>query len=587
MVMSKKLKIALINVMMEGDYLYEQEIPLGLASVGAFLRKNGLDVRFAQCLSNKEDQARNVAEIEADIYGFQLTMTNSSLIKSLVIQIKAKNPDAVTIFGGPYLISHYEDILKNEDLYDFIVMGEGEATTLELVRMLEREGDEFNNIEGLVWRDTSKNVIKNKPRLTIEDLDSLPFPARDFLEDAKRDPVDRGITETIRISTSRGCVGSCNFCCVNLYNRSQGGKRWRGRSAKNVVDEIEFLVKKYGVRIINFSDSSFEDPGEYGKKRSRQICEEIIDRGLSVSAKIYLRCESVKTAGDIELLKLYKSAGVDVVIVGVEAASDYELKFYEKCATSEDNKRTMATLKDLDIFYVIAGFIMFGPNSTMETIRENMEFLHKFGFSYNIMPICNVLTLFRDSKLYRILKDEGRVIDSGGHCELPKYVMRDRQVQKVVKHWEDIYTRFPGVFQLNKAQVNCGNLVSRMTNPMNKKVFDLFESDFSEFKNKYSDLCKEFGKLQRDYFIYTIELVENGSSEEKLSSSARGFFVDTCNHYGALYSGLYNGFLNKLSMSGMGLSGLIFKHTLSAVVSGRSEKFAETVIGSGDGERPE
>jgi len=94
-----------------------------------------------------------------------------------------------------------------------------------------------------------------------------------------------------------------------------------------------------------------------------------------------MRCETMTSHEDIDLLKLYKKAGIDVVIPGAESGSDYELRYYGKRATIEDNFRTLATLRDLDLFFVLTGFIMFGPNSTKETLSANLEFIEHTGFA--------------------------------------------------------------------------------------------------------------------------------------------------------------------------------------------------------------
>ncbi len=573
MTRSDKLTVVLINVVMDGDYQYEQEIPIGLAHIGAFLRQHDYSVLFKQCFASRaEEQFDSAAKVAADVYGFQLNMANYLPVKSVVERIKSRRPEAITIFGGPFLVSLSEDILRNEPLYDFIVIGEGEETVLELLQAIEGQENDFSYINGLVWRDKSGTVVKNELRSLIEDLDTLPFPARDFLENAQRDPKDNGLVESVRMVTSRGCIGRCSFCCVNFYSKVQKGKIWRGRSPRNVVDELEYLSRTYKAKLFNFSDSSFEDPGEQGKERSRQICEEIIRRGIPISAKIYLRCETMKSREDIELLKLYKKAGIDILVVGVESGSDYELRLYEKRATLDDNYRTATILKELDLFYVLIGFIMFGPNSTMETLKSNIEFLYKWGFADNLQAVSNTLMLIRDSKLYRILMEEGRVIESGKHWELPRYVMNDRLAERMSKHWGNLFARFPVTGQVNKLQVNIGNLVSRMTNPMNADVLYSLKDEFLEFKDGYVQLSKEFGKLQHDYFVYT--LIESDCSAEKLGSSSEDFFIGVYGAYLPLYDRLYNDFLDKIVKSGFGLSGLVFKHFTSAMIIQVTEKTA-------------
>ncbi len=566
MARSNNLIIVLVNVVMDGDYQYEQEIPLGLAYIGAFLRKHGYHVLFKQCfIDQNEEQINSVAAVEADVYGFQLNMVNYQRVKFVVEEIKSRRPHAFTILGGPFLASPSEDILRNEPLYDFIVLGEGEKTVLELMQVIERQEDDFSDIDGLVWRDKSNRIIRNKLRSVIEDLDTLPFPARDFLENTQRDK-NNGIIESIRVVTSRDCIGRCSFCCVNLYHKFQKGKVWRGRSPKNVVDELEYLSKAYKAKVFKFSDSSFEDPGEQGKVCTKQICEDIIRRGLLISIKIYLRCDTMKSYEYIELLKLYKKAGIDVVIPGVESGNDYELKLYGKKATLDDNCRTIMILKELGVFYVLPGFIMFGPNSTMETIRSNIEFLCKFGFTHNLMTISNALMLLRDSKIYRILREEGRVIESEKHWKLPKYIMKDPLAKRMGQHWQNVIAQFPNTSQVSSLQINIGNLISRMSNPRNAKVLSSLKDEYFEFKNRYEQLSGEFGKLQYDYFVYTMRLIESDCLNEELSSSANDFFINICGDYLPLYDELYSHFLDKIVGAGFGLSGLIFKHFTSAMV---------------------
>ncbi len=567
----RKKKISLINVVMEGDYQYEQEIPLGLAYIGSFLRKHGYEVIFRQCFAGKfsgdkrEKELCSIAEVEADIYGFQLNIVNYQAVKSVVEKIKSNRQNVITIFGGPFLVSLSEDILKNEPLYDFIIRGEGEKTMLELIQAIESNKKDFSEIKGIVWRNDKKQIITNEFREVINGLDALPFPARDLMETMPRDSINNGLTDCIRMVTSRGCIGQCSFCCVNFYNKVQKGKIWRGRSARNVVDELEYLNARYGAKVFNLSDSSFEDPGRLGKIRTKEICEEIIRRGLQISMKIYLRSETMKTQDDIELLKLYKRAGVDVVIPGLECGTDYELKLYGKNATVQDNYRTMEILKGLNCFYVLLGFIMFGPYSTIETIKANIEFLRKIGMTDNLMTVANTLMLLRDSKIYKMLKREGRVIESDKFWELPKYKMKDPLAERMSKHWQNVFARFPVTQKVNKLQVNIGNLVSRMMNPLNAKVFGALKNEYVVLKSKYEHLTKEFGGLQYAYFIQTLNLIVNDCPDDELARTADNFFFKTYKDYLPLYNNLYNNFLDKVSKAGFGFSGLVFKHFTSAM----------------------
>src|SRR3989338_3167115 len=515
------VKIGMINVVLDGDYQYEQEIPLGLGVIGAFLREKGYTVDYHQCFASRGDQEiGRASKVEADLYAFQLNMTNYLDIRAVVEKIKKNRPQAKILLGGPYLTMSYEQIMQGEPLYDFMVMGEGEYTTLELVQYLERGEDDFSNVLGLVWRKSSGAVVKNNHRSLIMDLDTMPFPSRDLLETGNHDMVDGGLTESVRIVTSRGCVANCSFCCVNLFSSLQKGKRWRGRSPKNVVDELEMLYKKYGVRVVNFSDSSFEDPGKPGKIRAAEICNEIIRRDIPVSAKIYMRCETMLNDEDIELYKLFKKAGIDVIIIG--------------------------------------------PYSTMETLRGNMKFLYENKFSDNLMFTGNTLMLLRDSKIYHTIKAEGRVVEDDRYWDLPKYTFIDPRAERMSSFWQSLYARYPQSREVTSFQVRIANLVSRMTNRMNAEVLKTLHDEYLEFKAQHERMRYEFGKIQADHFYRMLDLIDDEASDEKVAAVRNNLFENEYTRYLPIYRDAHDSFSQKIADHGFSLSGLGFKNFYSA-----------------------
>jgi len=560
-----ELTIAFVNVVLDGDYQYDQELPLGLAYLGSFLREKGYRVIFHQCFPSRgEEQILDATEVQADVFAFQLHMMNYMHVRNIVEGVKKRNPDVISMFGGPFLSNIGEQIMQREPLFDFVVVGEGENTLLEFLQRIEKGGYEFEEIKGLIWRSKEGDVIRNAARPVINDLDILPFPARDSFEDIRHDPKDGGLLEMVRMITSRGCVGKCNYCTVNAQNEIQKGKRWRGHSPKHVVDEIEYLSNKFGAWSFNFADSSFDDPGNLGKKRSREICEEIIRRNLPLSAKIYLRCETMKKSQDVELLKLYKQAGIDVIIIGAESASDYELRFYEKLATSEDNLRMVTMLQELDLFYVLVAFIMFGPNSTLESLTNNLEFMKRFNLCYNLNYISCVLILHRDSHLYHLLKQEDRVVETDNYWEPPKYRFLDSKAEKLAKSWENILPNYPYAHKLSSAQINTGNLIYRMTNLMNQQVLKELQDDYTHLKRRYQTYNAEFSDLQYEFFKRNINMVDEGCEDAELRREMDTFFTDTYREYIPRYCQLYDDFLKKVYAAGFGLTGLVFKHFTSS-----------------------
>lgn len=570
------MNVAMINVVMDGDYQYEQEVPLGICSIVAFLREKGHDVMIHQCFASRGDeQIARAVSVEADVYGFQLTMVNFSAVHQVAMRIKMRSPSARVLVGGPFLSMLYQEILSNEPSFDAIVIGEGEYTTLEYLDALENKATDFSGIQGLVWREQDGGIVTNQFRKPCENIDELPFPARDFLADGQKDPVDGGLRESVRVITSRGCIGKCSFCCVNLFSRMYKGKRWRGHSPKHVVDELERLVRDYKARLFNFSDSSFEDPGSYGKKRAREICKEIIHRKLGLSAKVYMRCETMKAEEDMDLLLLYKQAGIDVIIIGAEAGSDYELDIYEKHASAEDNYRTALMLKEMDIFYVLVGFIMFGPYSTAETLRSNIEFLHKCGLACSVRSLTNVLMLIKASKLYNRLKSEGNVIEAKNYWDQPTYVIEDHVGRRVSLLWENMFARYPSVLEMDSLQINIGNLIARMTNPMNKRALNFFHAEFRQFKEQFNRLEHDLGERNYKHFVAVLEGVQSNISDAELRKMFHDLFIVEYAQIKTQYAQLYETFLGKIAAAGFGLSSLVFKNFTSALSMDDTKNVAE------------
>ncbi|MCX5713868.1 MAG: hypothetical protein NT033_03475 [Candidatus Omnitrophica bacterium] len=175
--------------------------------------------------------------------------------------------------------------------------------------------------------------------------------------------------------------------------------------------------------------------------------------------------------------------------------------------------------------------------------------------------------LIRDSKLYNMLLEEGRVVEPENYWELPKYTMKDFRAERMTKHWQNMLIRYPYTNEVSKFQINIGNLVSRMTNPTNYKVLGALNKEFVEFKDAYARLNKELRQLQYEYFLYTLEQVGQDCPDEVLSVSANKFFVQTYKEYSLLYKNLFDGFLEDIVKSGFGLSSLIFKHFASALTT--------------------
>lgn len=286
----------------------------------------------------------------------------------LAIKIKNECKSSVVLLSGKYASVYYKEILNDRrfDAIDYILLGDSEYTLEKLIEKME-EKEDFRNFIRTNNHIASRDSIDNKEFLNI-DINELPFSKRTYLK----------IKENYKknyyalIYESRGCSMKCSFC-----TRGQFYKNWTGRSAKDIFEEIRNIVAFSKVRCFWFYGGSFEDPGgERGKKKIKDFCILVVESGLKISMRCYLRSNFVAKV-DQEFLYLMKRAGFHVVLVGIEAGNNFDLRLYNKGTTVENNIRTLKKLRKAKIYSEHFGFIMLNPYSIPERLRENFLFLEK------------------------------------------------------------------------------------------------------------------------------------------------------------------------------------------------------------------
>ncbi len=259
--------------------------------------------------------AERIKQWKPDVVVMEIPFSGWSTTAFAVIHaVKAANKKIVTVLMGQHPSARPEACLSDSDI-DFVVVGEPENTVFELIEKLEEGKRDFSGIEGLVFLENGKPTY-TKPRAIIADLDSLPFPARHLLpmkvynEAVKENPLRGEISMPWTImTTSRGCPYRCVFCT----NFIVWGRTWRGRSPKNVVDELESVVKTYGVKQIDFYDENMT----FDKKRMAEICDQIVERGLHIEwfTPNGIRADTL----DETLLRKMKQAGCKKIRVAPES----------------------------------------------------------------------------------------------------------------------------------------------------------------------------------------------------------------------------------------------------------------------------
>lgn len=332
--------------------------PLGLAYLAAVLRKAGYRVKikdaFAEGLGWEEFAAYLAAE-RPEILGLTgISPTIDTAFKA----VRLARPFARTIvMGGPHVSVWGREVFKQCPQLDLGVVGEGEDTVVELAATLA-DGSSPKSIAGVISPD-----FAGPPRKLLKDLNALPFPARDLM------PLHRyayPFAKSKRVTTlftSRGCPYHCIFCDKSVF-----GSRWRGRSADNILAELDEIVRRHHLSSLIIYDDLFT----LDQDRVQQVCEGILSRGY----KLDWKCESRVNLVDPDTLKLMKRAGCSLVAYGVESGTQKGLDYLNKKITLDQIRRAFALTHEAGL-ETLAYFVLGLPLETypdeLQTIRLACE----------------------------------------------------------------------------------------------------------------------------------------------------------------------------------------------------------------------
>ncbi|MEM2635117.1 MAG: radical SAM protein, partial [Nitrososphaerales archaeon] len=294
--------------------------PLGLLYIAAALEKAGFPTHILDAnLYNLSDLQieREISKRSPDIVGVTATTNLIKEAEKIVTIAKKVLPDVITVIGGAHVTFLPIRTLNECPALDIVVIGEGEETIVELTKVLDqimRQGGKYNSnqtyselskVKGIAYRlrNNQDEIKVTPPRPLITDLDKLPFPARHLVHYEHYGYLNRSILVGTLI-TSRGCPYSCTYCSSSLL----AGKRFRSRSADNILDEIEFLYTKYKIRRFEFLDDIFT----LNQKRAFEFARKVRERGLDISWEASSRVDTITK----ELLHELCKSGLSTIYYG-------------------------------------------------------------------------------------------------------------------------------------------------------------------------------------------------------------------------------------------------------------------------------
>lgn len=336
--------------------------PLGLIQIAAELEKNNykVDIFDMAVLNLTPSDVNNYIEkleYKPNIIGIScnMTFTYPNALR-ICKNIKDKFSDIPIVMGGNHATFCYEEILKNESAIDFIVLYEGEYTTVELYNLITQGNNSFNNCNGIAFRGLNGEVIKTEKREKIKNLDELSFPAYHLIQMELYNKSMQGI-----VMTSRGCPHKCVYCSTAKFN---GNVVYR--SIDSIINHIKFLINKYNLKHITFGDDAFT----IDKKRVLELCNRLKEENLSISWSCNTRVDMV----DYEILSAIKEAGCTSILFGIESMSQKVLDVVSKRFNIDQVKNAINMAKDLGI-KVKQNYIIGLPYETNESLDEMRNFV--------------------------------------------------------------------------------------------------------------------------------------------------------------------------------------------------------------------
>ena len=407
----------------KGQYLHP---PIGVAYVAALLQKEGHKCIIIDAVAEDMDKTavmERLKEFNPDVVLVQLV---TPLFRDSMAQLREyKKQGWIAGVAGPHATVFPDSCL--DEGADFVIRKEPEYTMRDLASVIEKKTS-WDSVLGISWIKNNKK-IHNKERPLIANLDDLPFPARELLPWKKyKIPFGKDSAYTV-ILTSRGCPYNCIFCGTHIYY----GRTLRLRSGKNVVDEIEEIVNKFGINHFSLWDDTFT----VNKQHVMDVCNEIIRRGLKVKWYCLGRADNV----DEEALAIMKKAGCYQIQYGFESGSEQVLKYMRKGITPEQIRNAVRLTAKAGI-EVSALFVIGFPEETEEDIEKTIEIAKTPGIKWAQF---NIATPYPGTDMYDMvkgdLKESWEAFDSYNVLDMKRKVDKKRLMKLMRKAHREFYFR--------------------------------------------------------------------------------------------------------------------------------------------------
>lgn len=385
--------------------------PLGLAYLAAVLEERGYVLEIIDANAERLSEEKIIDRLicsKADLVGFTAVTPTIDMCARISGSFKEELPHVPIVIGGVHATVLPQETMFRYPVFDFLVRGEGEYVLRDLVEALNNKSD-LAKIASLCFRNSS-GIVVNPLGDRIQDLDSIPYPARHLLP--------RGVYRTFdsdkmtTIIAMRGCPAACVYCAVKLIS----GEKCRRRSPSNVIEEIRLCRSEYGIDFVGFLDDTFT----FDQDWVHNLCDEFLKSGLNKDIRwsCLTRVDNVTS----DLLKHMKEAGCIRVEFGIESGSQKMLEYLRKGITLVQIKEAFTLAKELKLSTM--GFVILNtPGETKADILETQRLVMEVDPDFLQISFA---TPYPGTELYKRCTDEGIEIEE----DWSKYVFLNQHVIK-------------------------------------------------------------------------------------------------------------------------------------------------------------
>jgi len=414
--------------------------PLGVLYCAGVLMNEGVEVSILDQPAKGFSLDQTVSWVrkeDPDILGFSVLLSAAKEAPKIAERVKADNPNIIIVFGNYHATFNAERILKKYPFVDVVSRGEGEYTSLELARCLEKE-ENLDEVRGITFRKAGK-IISTPDRPLIKKVDELRFPDRNLTGAQYTSTIFGVRVNTKKFTTlvsSRGCPFKCSFCGIRKFARGM----WRPRSVENVMEELEFLQSE-GYEQFLFADDNFT----LNAKRVSKLCR----RMRKAEMDIEWFCDSRVDHVSYDMFREMVKTGCRCLFFGIESGNQRILDYYKKGITPEQTERAVRKARKAGVDIIVGSFIVGAPDETRREIVNTLQFANKLDID---VPDVNILGAHTGTDIWNELVAKG-LIDEEKYWETEVCIPRDLSTPVPYEEVRSLVYKYFKAFYLNPKQL--------------------------------------------------------------------------------------------------------------------------------------